>query len=146
SSQLIRRSEKLFADIFMDAGDYKGGLKVCQAFVEKYPSGTDSVDTLFQSGHCREETGDKNGAVQVYRTIWLNNPSSPQAKMAQERLKELEKTGIKIAVYTPEELLRRATALYSQNEYTRSLQVLQSISLEEQPAAFIARVDLRTGL
>ncbi len=146
SSQLIRRSEKLFADIFMDAADYKGGLKVCQAFVEKYPSGTDSVDILFQSGHCREETGDKNGAVQVYRTIWLNNPSAPQAKMAQERLKELEKTGIKIAVYTPEELLRRATALYSQNEYTRSLQVLQSIPLEEQPAAFIARVDLRTGL
>lgn len=146
SSQLLRRAEKLNADAFFEAGDYKGALKLSMAFVEKYPSGADSVDALFHVARSREETGDKNGAVQLYRSIWLNNPLAPQAKKGQERLKELETAGVRVAAYTPEELLRRASALYAQNEYARSLQALQAIPLEGQPAAFVARVDFRTGM
>lgn len=146
ASQLIRRSEKLFADIFSEAGDYKGALKVFQAFVDKYPSGSDSVDALYQLARSREETGDKGGAAQVYRSIWLNNPVASQAKQTQDRLKELEKAGVIVMAYTPEELLRRASALYVQNEFARSLQTLQSIPLDGQSAAFIARVDLRLGM
>lgn len=146
SSLLIRRSQKLFADIFFESGDYKGALKVCQAFVEKYPSGGDSVDTLFKAGRCREETGDKTAAAQIYRSIWLNNPAAPQADMAQERLKELDKSGVKVAVYTPEELLRRASSLAARNRKTLTLQTLQSIPLDGLTPAFAARVDLRTGM
>lgn len=146
ASQLVRRSEKLAADIFFEATDYKGAIKLYLAFIERYPSGGDSVDALFQSAQSREEMGDKGSAVQTYRTIWLNNPASSQAKRSQERLKELEKAAVKIAAYTPEELLRRAVALYAQNEFTLSLQTLQSIPLDGQPAAFVARVDFRTGL
>jgi len=146
SSQLIRRSEKLQADIFFEAGDYKGALRLCQAFVEKYPTGGDSVGALFNSARSREESGDKAGAVQIYRNIWLNNPAAPQAKKALEQLKELEKAGFKAAAYTPEELLRRASSLYAQNEFGLSLQTLQSIPLDGQPAVFVARVDFRTGL
>lgn len=146
ASPLVRRSEKLFADIFFEAGDYKGALRHYLAFVEKYPAGADSVDALFQSARSREEAGDKNGAVQTYRTIWLSNPAASQAKKAQERIKELEKGGVPIAAYTPEELLRRAAALYAQNEFALSVQTLKSIPLEGQSDAFVARVDLRTGL
>ncbi|HEY4744345.1 MAG TPA: transglycosylase SLT domain-containing protein [Desulfuromonadaceae bacterium] len=146
ASQLVRRSEKLMADIYFEAADYKGALKLYMAFIERYASGGDSVDALFQSARCREETGDKSGAVQAYRTIWLNNPAAPQAKRAQERLRELEKAGIKAAAYTPDELLQRSTALYAQNEFTQSLQTLQSIPLDGRSDAFVARVDLRTGL
>ncbi len=145
-SQLVRRSEKLAADIFFEAADYKGALKLYLAFIERYASGGDSVDALFQSARSREETGDRNGAVQTYRTIWLNNPAAPQAKRSQERLRELEKAGVKVGSYTPEELLRRAAALYAQNEFGKSLQTLQTIPLDGQPEAFVARVDLRTGL
>jgi soluble lytic murein transglycosylase len=146
ASPLVRRSEKFFADTFFEAGDYKGALKLYLAFVEKYPAGGDSVDALFQSARSREETGDKSGAVQIYRTIWLNNPAASQAKKSQERIKELEKGGVRTAAYTPEELLRRASTLYAQNEFALSLQTLQSIPLEGQSEAFVARVDLRTGL
>lgn len=146
ASQLIRRSEKLFADIFIEADDYKGALKVLQSFVDKYPSGSDSVDALYQLARSRQETGDKGGAAQVYRSIWLNNPAAAQANKAQDRLKELEKSGVIVKACTPEELLRRASALYVQNEFARSLQTLQSIPLDGQSPAFIARVDLRLGM
>jgi len=146
ASQLIRRSEKLFADIFIEAEDYKGALKVLQSFVDKYSSGSDSVDALFQLARSREETGDKSGAAQVYSSIWLNNPNASQAKKSEDRLKELEKSGVNVIAYTPEELLRRASALFAKNEFTRSLQTLQSIPLDGQSAAFSAKVDLRQGM
>ena len=145
-SQLIRRSEKLFADIFIEANDFKGALKVYQSFVNKYPSGSDSVDALYKLARSREETGDKDGAAQVYRSLWLNNPATSQAKQAEDRLKDLEKGGVNVAACTPEELLRRASALYAQNQFTASLQTLQSIPLDGQSSPLIARVDLRLGM
>lgn len=145
-SQLIRRADKLYADTFFEAGDYAGGLKALQTFVEKYPSGGDSVDALFLSARCREELNDRAGAATVYRTIWLNNPASAQARKSMERLKELEKAGVKVVPHTPEELLRRASSLYSQNEFGASLVTLQSIPMENLPPALVNRIDLRTGM
>jgi len=146
ASLLIRRSEKLYADILLEAADYPGALKAYQRFVEKYPSGSDSVEALYQTARCREETGDKSGSTLVYRNVWLNNPASGQSKKSAERLRELEKTGIKTSPYTPEELLRRASMLASQNEYSSSLQTLQMIPADGQPTAVVARIDLRAGL
>lgn len=79
SSKMVRRSEKLYADILYESGEYKGALKSYQSFMEKYPSGGDSVDAGFLSARCREELADGAGAVQIYRGIWLNNPASPLA-------------------------------------------------------------------
>lgn len=146
ASLLVRRSEKLQADILFEAGDFKGALKAFQGFVEKYPSGADSVDSLFSSARCREENGDKAGALQVYRNIWINNPASAQAKRAQERLKELEKDGLKTGAYSPEELLKRASALYSQNEFSAALKTLEIAAASAQSPAVAGRVDLRAGM
>jgi soluble lytic murein transglycosylase len=146
ASLLIRRSEKLYADILYEAGDYAGAFKAYQGFVEKYPSGADSVEALYQAARCREEAGDGNGSAQVYRSIWLNNPVSAQSKKSQERLKQLEKNGIKSVAYTPEELLRRASTLAAHNEYSSSLQVLRSIPTEGQAAAVADRIDLKVGM
>lgn len=146
SSLLLRRSEKLYADIVYESGDYAGALKAYQAFVEKYPAGSDSVEALFQLARCREETGDAKGSALVYRTIWLNNPSASQAVKSLERLKQLEKNGITMGAYSPEELLRRASTLATQNKYSSSQQVLKSIPAEGQAAAVTARIDLRCGM
>ena len=146
ASLLVRRSEKLNADIFYESGDYGGALKSYQGFVEKYPSGADSVEALYQSALCRELTGDTSGAAPIYRNVWLNNPSSASAGKSQERLRELEKSGIKPVDYTAEELLRRASTLFTQNDFNSSLKTLQSIPLSGQSAAVISRIDLRTGM
>jgi soluble lytic murein transglycosylase len=146
ASLLIRRSEKLYAEIAYESGDYAAALKAYQGFVEKYPSGSDSVEALFQTARCREQMGDGNGSALIYRTIWLNNPASAQSTKSQERLKQLGTNGIKVAVYTPEELLRRAATLAALNEYSSSMQTLLSISTEGQTAAFTARIDVRSGM
>ncbi|BCS52981.1 transglycosylase SLT domain-containing protein [Geobacter sp. SVR] len=146
SSLLIRRAEKFGVDAQVAAGDYKGALRMCDLFIEKYPSGSDSVDVLYQSARCREETDDKVGAAQIYRSIWLNNPLAAQAKKSRERLGELEKGETKVAGYTADELLRRASALFTQNEFSQSLQVLQSIPSEGQPAAVVGRIAVRSGM
>src|SRR5512133_199680 len=144
ASLLTRRAGKLYADILYEAGDHAAALKAYQGFVEKYPSGSDSVEALFQTARCREETGDKSGSASIYRTIWLNNPTAAQSQMSLERLKELEKAGIKSAAYTAEELLRRASTLATQNKYSSALQALRSISAEGQTPAVAARIELRS--
>ena len=146
ASKLMRRSEKLSADILYEAVDYKGALKAYQAYIEKYASGGDAVDASFLSARCREELADLSGALLVYRSIWLNNPASPLAAKAQERLKLLEKSQLKAVPYSAEELLKRASTLYTQNEFTASLKTLEMIPAESQPLAITNRIDLRTGM
>lgn len=146
ASQLIRSALKLQLDSVFAAGDYGSVLKLSQAFVEKYPSGADAVDALYLSGLSREETGDRAGAAQIYRSIWLNSPLAPQAEKSQERLVGLEKRGVKSTGFSPEELLRRASVFSARNSFSRSLQTLQSIPLEGQPPAVVDLVILRTGL
>lgn len=146
SSRLMRRSEKLYADISYEAGEYKNALKSYQAYVEKYPSGSDSVDASFQSARCREELADGGGAVQIYRSIWLNSPASPLAAKSQERLTLLERSGRTVPPYSPEELLKRAATLYAQNEFAASLKTLEMIPSAPQSQSMADRIDLRTGM
>lgn len=146
SSRLVRRSEKLYADILYEAGDYRNAQKVYQAYMEKYPSGSDSVDASFQSARCREELADGGGAVPMYRSIWLNSPASPLAAKSLERLQQLERSGRAMAPYTPEELLKRASTLYAQNEFTASLKTLDMISSAPLSQTMSSRIDLRTGM
>ncbi|MBT1071158.1 transglycosylase SLT domain-containing protein [Pelotalea chapellei] len=146
ASTLIRKAEKLYVDSIIASGDYKLALTACDNFIEKYPSGSDSVEVLFLSARCREELGNKLGAAQIYRGIWLDNPRTQQSQNSQERLKELEQAGIKTAPYTAEELVRRASSLFSQNDFSSSLQALQSIPLEGLPDGMISRINLRIGI
>jgi soluble lytic murein transglycosylase len=145
-SLLVRRADKLAADSMFAAGDYRGALKAYQAFVEQYAAGGDSVDALFQSARSREEIGDKEGAAQIFRSVWLNNPTSAQAKQSREQLADLEKSGVKAIGFTPEELFRRASSLYTRNEFTAALKALATIPTEGQPPGFVSRVDFRTGM
>ncbi len=146
ASKMVRRSEKLYADAFFEAADYKKALVSYQLFIEKYPAGSDSVDASYQTARCRDESADAAGSVPIYRSIWLNNPASPQAVKAQERLKQLELAGIKAAPYTADELLKRAAALYAQNEFTACVKTLDMISLSTQTPAVAGRIDLRSGM
>lgn len=146
SSKTVRRTEKLLADIFYEAADYKGALKLYQSFMEKYSSGGDAVDAGYKSARCREELGDAAGALPIYRSIWLNSPASSLAVKSQERLKQLESPALKVAPYSAEELLKRAYTLYAQGEYSASLKTLEMIPVEPSSQAVSNRVDLRSGM
>lgn len=146
SSRLVRLSEKLHADILYESCDYSGALKAYQSFIDKYPSGNDAVDASYKSARCKEEADDTAGALTIYRSIWLNNPASSLAVKSQERLKQLELSGLKLPQYSAEELLKRASTLYAQRRYSDSLKSLEMIPVESQPQASINRIELRTGM
>ncbi len=146
NSKAVRRSEKLLADILYEAADYKGAFNSYQSYIEKYPSGGDSVDAGFQSARCREELGDAAGALLTYRSIWLNSPASPYAARSQERLKQLDRPALKLSPYSAEELLKRASALYAQSEYSASLKTLDMIPDAPHSQAVSSRIDLRSGM
>lgn len=146
TSKTMRRAEKLLADSIFEAADYKGALKSYQSFMEKYPSGGDAVDAGYKSARCREELGDAAGALLIYRNIWLNSPASSLAVKSQERLKQLEGPALKVIPYSAEELLKRASALYAQGEYSDSLKTLELITDELRSQAVSNRVDLRSGM
>ena len=146
NSKAVRRSDKLLADILYEAADYKGALNSYQAYVEKYPSGGDAVDASFQSARCREELGDTAGALLTYRSIWLNSPASPYAARSEERLKQLDRPALKLTPYSAEELLKRASALYAQGEYSASLKTLDMIPEAPLSQAVSNRIFLRSGM
>lgn len=146
SSLLLRRSAKLYADALLESGDYAGALKTFQSFVEKYATGADAVDAVFQTARCREELGNADGAVQSYRNLWINNPATSQARKSMERINALEKQGLKVVPYTVEELLKRASYLYSSKEFTAAIKTLELIPLKEQTPAVLGRIDQRNGM
>lgn len=145
-SRLVRYSEKLYADILYESGDCKAALEAYQAFIEKYPSGGDSVDAGFSLARCREETGDAVMALLIYRNIWLDSPASPLAAKSQERLTQLELSGFKLPPCTSEELFKRATTLYAQNQFRGCLKTLEMIPAAPRSPLLAGKIDLRTGL
>jgi len=145
SSLLLRRNEKLLIDALFRSGDFNGALKSARNFIEKYPSGTDSVDALFLTGGCMEKIGDVKGAAWIYRNIWLNNPASAQAAKSGERLKEIGASAA-AAPYTANELLQRASALSALNHPTATLQTLDSIQKESVTAETSDRITFQRGI
>jgi len=145
-SLLIRKAEKVKVDAFVAAGDHNGAIKSGRAFIEKYASGADTVEVLYHAALSREQTGDREGAAVIYRSIWLNNPLSAQSGKSIERLKALEAKGTRVEAFSAAELIRRSTTLYALNEFSQSLKVVQAIPQAGQPASVLDQIHLRSGL
>ena len=55
------------ADLLFEQRQYRQALASYQRFVEKYPSGNDSIQALYRTARCREELGDLTPAVTTLR-------------------------------------------------------------------------------
>jgi len=145
-SLLLRRSGKLALDGLAAAGDHKVFLAAGQRFIEKYPAGADAVEVLFLLGATHEQLGSKDTAMQVYRSIWLNNPASALAGKAASRIVELEKSAVRLNVFSAGELLQRAATLYALNEFSQSLATLAMISSGQVTPSVKAQINLKSGM
>lgn len=145
-SQLLRRSAKLAADIAYEAHDFKNALTAFQNFVTRYPTGADSVDAIFLAGRCREELGDKTGALQTYKNIWINNPVAPQAALAEQRFKVLDVPGGTINSAPLEDLLKRASFQFERNRFSESLKTLELARSAATSPTAESRIDMRSGM
>lgn len=142
---LARKAFRLKPDIQFARGDFRDALNSYLKFVELYPTGNDAITSLYQIALCYKELGDSARAVQELRTLWLDYPASPVALQAEDMLAALAKQGYAAAPYTSDELFRRGCTLYSLGRYPKAIETLGRIPRENQPADFLARVDLKTG-
>ncbi len=144
-SPLVRRSEKLQADLLYDSGNLPVAAVSYKEFIEKFPTGADSLEALQRLALCREKTGDTAGAVKTLRNIWLNYPTSNISANAEEELHRLTARGAVVAPFSAEELQRRATILIDLKKYDKAIKALGAISLAGEPDAFVWRLLLKTG-
>ena len=144
-SRLARSALLLYADTLAVAGHTKEALQSYASFMERYPSGSDSISALYDSALCREKLGDPAAAAEVLRGIWLKYPASPFAEKASRELKRLTAAGTKVEPYTTAELFKRCGTLYSLKRYKQAAQEYGELPLEGQPQEFVAKVKLKTG-
>lgn len=144
-SPLTRGSLLQQGDLLFSGNDYQGAEAVYLKFVEKYASGSDALQASYKTALCRERRGDLTGAAAMLRTIWLNNPASPQAARAEDDLKRLATLGGVTPPCTPRELLKRGMALYDQHRYDLALKTFRAIDPRDEKKDFSDRLSLRIG-
>ncbi len=144
-SPLYRRAKKLQADLFFGAGNIPAAAASYQDFIERFPTGSDALDALHKLALCLEKTGDTSGAVKTLRNIWLKYPVSTVSANAEEELRRLADHGTKVASFSPDELMQRATVLTDLKKYDKAIKALGAIPLAGERDDFVWRLLLKTG-
>jgi peptidoglycan lytic transglycosylase len=142
-SPLFRSALLLYAETLFDSDDYRNAFSAYQKFIEKYPSGTDSLTATYKSALCMEKLGNGTAAAASLRNIWLKSPASPLAAKAQTELHQLASSGVPVSAFGAEELLHRATTLYDLKKYDEAAAALKSVPDEAQPAGTADRFQFK---
>lgn len=145
ASPLTRSTLILTADILFDSKDFKGAHAEYQKFVEKYPSGAESLSAIYKSALCLEQLGERAGAAAALRTAWLKYPSSVIAVKAENDLRRLSLQGIKVEPYSSDELLRRGMTLYDLGKYDQAAKVFRNVTSGQLPEGRSGKYLLKGG-
>jgi soluble lytic murein transglycosylase len=143
-SRLARPAMILYADTLAAGGYQKEALASYLAFVERYPSGSDSISALFGSALCRDKLGDPAAAAGVLRGIWLNYPASQFAEKADREMQRVV-AGTKVEPYTTAELFKRGNTLYALRRYKQAAEAYAKLPVAGQTEEFAAKLQLKTG-
>lgn len=144
-SRLVRATWILYADTLAAAGHSKEAVESYASFVERYPSGSDSISALFGSALCRERLGEPAAAASVLRGIWLNSPASPFAEKAAGELERLAASGTRVEPYSSAELVKRGGTLFDAGRYKKAAEAYAAVPLAGQSEEFATRLKLRSG-
>jgi soluble lytic murein transglycosylase len=144
-SRLARAAMILYADTLAAGGYPKEALESYARFIERYPSGGDSLSALLGSALCRERLGDPAAAAAILRGVWLNNPASPTAEKAAQELNRIAAAGTRVEPYTVAELFKRGGTLYDLGRYAQAATTYQALPLGAETGEFAAKVRLKTG-
>ncbi len=127
-SRLSRTVNSLHADTLFNKKDYQGALKASQAFIKTYPSGTDTLKASLLATLSREALGDKQGAVNELRNIWLKHPNTVVANQAESHLQRLRSEDITVPPFTFDELFQRGVTLFDKGKYSQALETFETLS------------------
>jgi soluble lytic murein transglycosylase len=145
-SPLSRAGSFLYAETLFNKKEYIEALTAYRKYVESYPSGSKSLEAVFQAAMCQEALGDKEKAARQLRDIWLKYPASSVASEAESNLLRLKAEKVTVEPYTAEEMFRRGTVFYDLQRYKDALETFLSIDVKELPESFKSRLTLKTGL
>jgi soluble lytic murein transglycosylase len=126
-SLLARNADKLLADTLFESGNFTEAIDSYQRFIEKYPSGSDSLDSMYQISKCSQQLGNIPSAINTLRSIWLNYPTSPYSDKAEMDQKKLSESGVRIRPATTDELMRRGNTLFDLRRYDRAEETFTSL-------------------
>jgi soluble lytic murein transglycosylase len=144
-SPLTRNAEKLLADTLFESGNFTDAIDSYQRFIEKYPSGSDSLDSMYQIAKCSQQMGSIPSAVNTLRSIWLNYPASPFSDKAEKDLKKLSESGARIRPATTDELIKRGNTLFDLRRYDRAEETFTSLLESNKNADIRLRLMLKIG-
>lgn len=144
-SRLARQALILYADTLFAAGYPKEAQQSYATFVERYPSGSDSISALYGSALCKVKLGDAVAAAAVFRNIYLVYPASPYADKAAIELQNLAATGIKTEPYTSAELYKRAGTLSDLGRHLKAAEAYAEIPLAGENDEFVRKVKFKKG-
>ncbi|MCM0083457.1 transglycosylase SLT domain-containing protein [Geomonas sp. Red32] len=144
-SRLVRAAMILYGDSIASRGYPKEALETYTLFIERYPSGSDSISALYGSALCKEKLGDSKAAASIFRSLWLKYPTSPYAEKAAGQLELMAQAGVTVAPYTPAELYKRAVTLYDLGRSRDAADALAKLPLDGQSDDFAFRVRLKLG-
>jgi soluble lytic murein transglycosylase len=144
-SPLSRAGSILYADTLFNKKEYADALTAYQKYVETYPSGSSSLDAVFQVAMCNDELGDKKTAARELREIWLKHPASSVASRAESNLIRLKAENVPVEPYTAEEIFRRGMVYYDLQKYRNALEAFRSIDDKQLPEPLKSRLALKTG-
>lgn len=144
-SRLARQAMLLYADTLAAGGYPKEALESYARFIERYPSGSDSLSARLGTALCREKLGDPAAAAATLREIWLSHPAAAVAAKALQELQRLAAAGTKVEPYSGAELFQRGNTLYDLGRYALAVKAYQEVPLPAEAGEFAARLRLRTG-
>lgn len=145
-SRLARQALILYADSLAAAGHPGEARQSYDTFVERYPSGNDSISALYGSALCKEKLGEAAAAAAVLRNIYLIYPASPYADKAALELQNLALAGVKTAPYTGAELFKRAGTLYDLGRHLKAAEAFAEIPLTGENEEFVRKVKFKKGV
>lgn len=144
-SRLARQALLLYGDTLAAGGHHKEALDTYTSFIERYPSGSDSISAMFGSALCREKLGDAPGAASSLRGIWLNYPTSAVAEKAAAELRALDAAGTRTAQYSTAELFKRAGILYDLGRYSKAADAYAALNANGETPEFQSKLRLKLG-
>ncbi len=88
-SVLSQRSYLRSIQLTIESGNIPDALSEIDAYLEAFEPGVFTDNVLWLQGHCFEQMGDTEAALQVYTTILRDHPRSPFKRDARERINSL---------------------------------------------------------
>jgi soluble lytic murein transglycosylase len=109
-------AEMLIGDVLRDAGDWAAVAAHYDDYLKRRPRGPRRSEARYHLAGAAENTGKPVDATQIYRTIPIEDPLSPWATRAQDRIAAIAKASkldrAKLEAENPTETITRATELF----------------------------------